>query len=694
MTPILTCHISATLITISEENITTARGIIEGSSNADAIKMGKDAVRCLLAPCKDVIAVLEIFSEVHPAVKVIVQLHLDRQDNDKHIAALYFSMVLRYASRLVLSGQVFDDDDGLKDHLENHLEEICSNINAFGNFCDVYYKHKSVGKLEEFATIFYDHKSKLQFIVQQKSAVTITTMKSDLGNVRELLTYLSTKTSKEEEIIEMIRKHPGGEDAVINSVLIIQYQDDQMLSYIADKMGEKITSSMNELYNLKVEAAVSQFKEAVEKSAETILIHSTHMFTIPYNLNSGPHDLIMDDNIRAVWKASNGVSAAKYDTSLTTLDFMSKVISIGDAIDDDGSGYFSVHEVNNFFQNKPKSWSTPEWIAFWAVGWYGNTVIYKRRRDLLLDFLEDSKAKVLPENAGFLEEYIGEDCLEDVRNIVSSVYTDTLGYLGENLGAGYERLQELRAEYMDAEMKNVRSHLVRTKYRIDDPATVNVICGSQQIEQAFLGLLSVVLQQHRKIVELAQIYVLSDQEFATMRITITSLTTAYECRLKTLLECWRQQRLDIKLQVQSFASGLFENWWMNYWDSGSSEDDNEEGSGSDETDDNSGDGNDEEEEEDEDDFNDEEHFPQDEAPSEPSAVLIFPFEQPATDSKRDPPKPTKVSNHPEATGKIPGKQGRERRLEKRIAGMETKLEGIEKLLREVLATTKSNGDDS
>jgi hypothetical protein len=37
--------------------------------------------------------------------------------------------------------------------------------------------------------------------------------------------------------------------------------------------------------------------------------------------------------------------------------------AIGDAIDEDGSGYLSVTEVDQFFQSKPNGWSSSEWIA-------------------------------------------------------------------------------------------------------------------------------------------------------------------------------------------------------------------------------------------------------------------------------------------------------------------------------------------
>jgi hypothetical protein len=83
----------------------------------EAVKIGKEAVSNLLAPIKDVLNCLDLVSQVHPAVgvavgiikvrssgftvsiptktssKVVVQLELDRLDNDKHIAGLYVSMV-------------------------------------------------------------------------------------------------------------------------------------------------------------------------------------------------------------------------------------------------------------------------------------------------------------------------------------------------------------------------------------------------------------------------------------------------------------------------------------------------------------------------------------------------------------------------------------------------------------------------
>jgi hypothetical protein len=71
---------------------------------------------------------------------------MDRQENDKQVAVLYNSMsnmliVLAYMD------DIFMRKDGLHELLDKKLEEMVNLINDFGNFCDVYYKHRSVGEL-------------------------------------------------------------------------------------------------------------------------------------------------------------------------------------------------------------------------------------------------------------------------------------------------------------------------------------------------------------------------------------------------------------------------------------------------------------------------------------------------------------------------------------------------------------------
>lgn len=40
--------------------------------------------------------------------------------------------------------------------------------------------------------------------------------------------------------------------------------------------------------------------------------------------------------------------------------------AIGDAIDEDGSGFISVHELDHFLKRKPAQWTVAEWLVLFV----------------------------------------------------------------------------------------------------------------------------------------------------------------------------------------------------------------------------------------------------------------------------------------------------------------------------------------
>jgi hypothetical protein len=67
--------------------------------------------------------------------------------------------------------------------------------------------------------------------------------------------------------------------------------------------------------------------------------------------------------------------------------------------------------------------------------------------------------------------------------------------------------------------------------------------------------------------DLSQKYVLDEEEFWTMGESVFNLQDAFDKRYRDLMEGWRQQRLDLKLQLESFAAGMFESWHEEYYGS-------------------------------------------------------------------------------------------------------------------------------
>ncbi|KAL0579983.1 hypothetical protein V5O48_002067, partial [Marasmius crinis-equi] len=213
----ITVKISA-LIESSQERLVAAQGALEGEN--EALKAGKEYIQTLLAPCKDAIALLDLLSQAHPALsaitavfKVVVQLELDRQENDRRIAALYFQItdllfVLSYLN------PVLEDVDEIYGKMKKELHKVGKVINEFGNFCDVYYKHNSIvrtilsgkykGKLAEFSQQFSVHKKQLHSLVNSKSAVSISNIKKRIEAVSckidDFLKVVETMDPKEKEV--------------------------------------------------------------------------------------------------------------------------------------------------------------------------------------------------------------------------------------------------------------------------------------------------------------------------------------------------------------------------------------------------------------------------------------------------------------------------------------------------------------
>ncbi|ESK93009.1 hypothetical protein Moror_8912 [Moniliophthora roreri MCA 2997] len=712
------------LVEESQERLSFAQEALE--TGKEAAKSGKEYIQSLLAPCKDAVAVLELVSQIHPAVtvvvgvfKVVIQLEMDRQENDRRIAALYFQMA---DLLLVLSylGPVFEENDALKATLTKQVTIVSETINGFGNFCDVYYKHRSIvrtilsskykGKLVEFAERFSGQKKQLQSLVSHKSAVSVSKIKGKLegvaGKIDKVLHIIESQNPKEKEIAELIRKY-GGEAVVINN--------DEALDKIAMSMGETLTSSIKynlrsgldsalrsnvSLYELKVEATGRKIKDAVDQSTEAILL----------KLDAGPHDFIEDEDIRTVWKemqwrqtckvrhfvdAINHYYARRFAIyQLTygephpekwTLEFMSRIIfypAIGDAIDDDGSGFVSIYEVNRFFRRKPEGWKSSEWIAYWGIGWYRNAITYKKRCLQLLKYLENSEKTIHPDNRRFLVQYLHKNVLGDIRLIVESVYTNTLSLHGENLDLSNPRFQFLRKQRMEMETDMIESRLLKTKFQIDSPLALAAICGTKKLEQTFLCLLSIILLRHKQIIKIGEKNVLSEHEFTTMSNTILNVTQPFETRLNLLLECWRQQRLDAKLQLQSYASGLFEDWWYVYYEDDDDDDDEIDVDIYNYEEDPDSDG-----ESIYEDANDGEAddniLPSPDYPLSPSSILVYPLPPQPKETKR---RQTVASEAMRELERVPisRRRARELALERRMDAMENQLNNIEALLRQLL----------
>ncbi|KAJ7609459.1 hypothetical protein FB45DRAFT_805383 [Roridomyces roridus] len=604
------------LITMGLQNLTKAQTVVEDVTASEAWGVVKENVTAVLAPAHDIIVILDSVTKYIPAVMVaesvlslIVKHELERMENEKNILVVYHTMTTFWFTLCDLQ-TIFRAAAGIKRSLDTFFEEVKKTMEDFGNFSEVYYKHGHFArtlrssqyrnKLTGFAQSFVDHKAQLQFLLTESSALQITDMSTNVSSVSaklesvtekldKALAYISRQTPLEVAVEKRVQES-GGEAALGNPQFLDELAKShfgateglpaQVHASLQQGLDEALAANMP-AFAMRVEAAQKEMAEAVERSTETIL----------QQLNSGPHELIKDEDIKTVWKSMNWriscksrhfvdavhnhfsqkfgehqKSAGQVHPEQWTLNVLRQVIyypNIADAIDDDGSGYISVQEVNHFFKSRPTEWSAVQWLSFWAVGWKQNALAYKTRCKALFSALESSARTVMPQNRQSVKAYIKSSGLSELWLVVNSLTADSTapsahGRMHHAPETG--PLNALREEIMRLETERFKSRLERIQYQLESPETILAILGTHRLEGFILCFLDLILERHQQIIETANTMVLSDREFHAMTASLRNLVTAFSARYHTLIQSWKQQRLETDFLVQCFAGGIFNDW--------------------------------------------------------------------------------------------------------------------------------------
>ncbi|KAJ7869924.1 hypothetical protein B0H14DRAFT_2726767 [Mycena olivaceomarginata] len=601
------------LITMGMQNLTKAQTVVGEIVASEAWSVVKENATAVLAPAKDVVMILDSITKYIPALmvaesvfSVIIKHELDRHENDKNILVVYHTMSIFWFTMCDLQAIFRADKDHIKTSLDQFFQAVGQTMHDFGNFREVYYRHGHFArtlrsseyrtKLTGFAQAFTEHKATLQFILTESSAIQITDMSATVTSVAsklddvtaklsQAMAFIARQTPLELSVARQVQEN-GGDRAFEDPTFLNQLAKNsfgveeispQVQASLRQGLDEALSANMP-MFTLKIEAAQKEMEEAVERSTETIL----------QQLNSGPYQLIKDEDIKAVWQSMNWrisckarhfvdavhnhfaqifgdhrQSSGEMHADQWTLNVLSQVIyypNISDAIDDDGSGYISVHEVNHFFKSRPQEWSAVQWLSYWAAGWKQNALAYKARCKTLFSDLEASARTVLPQNRRSVKSYIKTSGLSELWLAVNSLAADGLTHRAAHQAPETEPLNALRAEIMHKERARIRSRLEKIHYQLESPETVLAVLGTHRLEGFILCFLELILERHRQILDAANTHVLAERELETMTFSLRNLVAAFSTRYNKLTEGWKQQRLDTDFLVQCFAGGIFNDW--------------------------------------------------------------------------------------------------------------------------------------
>ncbi|KAK7050089.1 hypothetical protein R3P38DRAFT_2861902 [Favolaschia claudopus] len=515
----------------AEKALNEARALIKQAAehSSDSKKARKQKFRKVLESLQQVMFVFGGFAELDPtsvaktAVGVfsgVLQVEITNQDNDEEIVAVCYSM-----------GALTEGD--LITELDTELSRMAKAMEDFGAFATVYHgKGKSwvvrfahaadfKAKIKEFSEEFAAAEQRLKLPSYRAIAQDVAEVKDSIST---LINRIGTPTSdNEKQAMALIQ----ADEHILETLdgvkqLARTLNEPKLASTIRDALSvsvDELVERNSAVFEFKLKGATMVIKETIDNSMNTILGQEA--------------------DIKQLWKDSNWKFSVKcrifadalyshyadkfsktQSEDAWTLKILSQVInypSIGEAIDEDASGYISVYELVRFLKKKTDV-STPVWFAFWAVGTQYLDYEYTNDTNSILRQLKKLAKKAqttADENVKpWIEDYL--EVLELVKCLTAWTEWDS-----EDSG-----LNELDDE-TQAELEEVADAMGEKNKTLMDS------------EQLAL-------------------------EWEKMGDTLDTLITEFHERFKTLRRNWRSQKMDIELQVECTQEGLFFNWYNEF----------------------------------------------------------------------------------------------------------------------------------
>ncbi|KAJ7021791.1 hypothetical protein C8F04DRAFT_1273285 [Mycena alexandri] len=588
--------------------------LIQQVANSASKKQNKANVRKILTALQQTMGVLggaaEVDSRAKAAVTVfmsVLQLEVDRRDNEDEIVAVCYSMTsMVYVLRHLNSN--IDRAGELLDQLEEQITNMSITIKDFGAFTDVYYtKCKSrlvrfaragefKGKIREFVNQFQEYQSNIEFVLVVRMAGNQASMAEDL---REITKGISTlidhvgvpSTESQKKAWDYIKKHGiqvlETEEGQTNVAKILQESITSNTIQALNSALDDLLDRNSTLFEVKLRGATMELTEAIDRSTNKII----------NRMDSGPHDLIDDPDVKEIWKGNGWKFSVKCRTFIDavsnhytgkfaappdgqapddtwTLKILGKVInypSLGEAMDEDASGFISVHEMNHFLK-KNKEDSTPTWFAFWAVGPLYLNDIYTDEISAIMDDLEALCHKL---KSGITDDGLdlAIDGYLDTIKIMKFItewgeYTEGVSGV-EDMDLEREDLVRVAERLSAKQRATIEEELERIDYRLTAASMLPPVTQQTgfRIEQHIMLLLSVILRKHYQIIS-GGIQNMSKQAFASeweaMDYTLTILVLEFHDRFTALCRSWRSQKQDVALQIGCYVGGLFSGWYEEY----------------------------------------------------------------------------------------------------------------------------------
>ncbi|KAG6828456.1 hypothetical protein H0H92_007865 [Tricholoma furcatifolium] len=209
-----------------------------------------------------------------------------------------------------------------------------------------------------------------------------------------------------------------------------------------------------------------------------------------------------------------------------------------EAVDDDGTGFVSIKEVNTFVAERP--------------GWQASMSHYKDKIYQLVQTMYQVLDYVLPSNRRAVDEYLFHPSFWRIELLLRSTRSVNPKVLSD------PDLCKMTESYTVYEEARLDANLQDVAYELDTTATVSLVTGAGRIERYVFPLFYLLLRQHLKVMKLACSHVLDTEEFVTLNESLVSILLAVDQRIENVEAIFKQTHLDVQARLGNFAFGIFQ----------------------------------------------------------------------------------------------------------------------------------------
>ncbi|CAK5271410.1 unnamed protein product [Mycena citricolor] len=490
-------------------------------------------------------------------------------------------------------------------------------------------------RLASYVAKFTDHKKSIAFVLTMDTSHSVGTANRKLDDITTQLDSIEMKmgelfrkldTPREREVQKFLDDNGGARACISDDAALAQLVAKSGDTTLASGTSAEITATKTLLLRELSEDIDEAFRKNALLFDRKMEIQSQELKIAMKDgeerlrkvIKEGLHERIMDKGLQTLWKdqgwkgsvkarhfvlALNDYYSDLYSKHLPesrsssapptpmvpTINLIAELPSVPkyedddhwalnqskpilETVDDDGTGFVTIKETNEFTESRPKeqcrhvpmsikksssslreSSSLLSWTAYWAAGWHTSVTWHKNRiyslLRAMLNLPTSALKPILPANIQRVDTYLASLPMRRIELLLRSTRS-----------AGPERdenLAKVREKIEGHENKRIQDRLTKLRYELDDVG-LRLITGNKRIERFIYPLLEALLKRHFDILRLACVHVLDDSEFDTMTGSLGVIFEAVDERVANLEAVFKSNFSNVNERFGRFAFGMFQ----------------------------------------------------------------------------------------------------------------------------------------